>query len=96
MEYLSYAGGNNSMGENSNSCYSRVDHPNSTFGLPLLHLKMSIYGWMNLWAVVEKIPTHAEKIDVFIYHIYHSGFSMHNRCEIEIAPEHFIEFPKEH
>ena len=69
MEYLSYAGGNNSMWTNSSEYFDQKDVDDSTFGLPLLHLKTVC--WMNPWAVVEKIPAQAEKIDVFIYHIYH-------------------------
>ena len=39
---------------------------------------------MKPWAIVERIPSNAAKIDVFIYHIYGSGFRMNNTCIIGI------------
>ena len=94
MEYLSYGGGNNSMWTNDASYFKRIEREDSTFGLPLLHLDSVC--WMNPWAVVEKIPANATKIDVFIYHIYHNGFRMNNTCEIKIAAEDEITEPREH
>ena len=70
------------MWSNDKMYYELIEIENSTYGLPLLHLKSVC--WMNPWAVVERIPSNAAKIDVFIYHIYGSGFGMNNTCIIAI------------
>jgi len=57
--------------------------PNSTFDKPLLELKSVC--WMNPWGIVENIPAHATEIDVYILHVYKSGFRMSNKLEIKMC-----------
>lgn len=71
------------MHTNNASYFGKTNLEESTFGLPLLYLRSVC--WMDPWAILEKIPASAEKIDVFIYHIYHNGFRMNNKCEIKLA-----------
>ena len=77
LEYLVYAGGNESMWTNSPEYFNR-GCKGTIFGKPCLVLKSVC--WMNPWARLECVPVPRpdSKIDIYIYHMYDKGFCMNN------------------
>ena len=88
-EMLGYAGENNSMWTNNASYFSRETREDSVFGKQLLNLKNVC--WMNPYTVVEHVPTDWAELNVAIYHVYKSNFSMRNTFKVKVAPMSRIE-----
>ncbi len=81
MEYLAYAGGNESVWTHDPRYFNR-SCAGTIFGKPCLVLNTVCY--MNPWARIECVPVPSpdSKIDIYIYHMYGSGFHMKNSVVI--------------
>jgi hypothetical protein len=89
-EYLSYAGGNESMWTNNLAFFDRNCNASQIFGpgKPCLNLKSVC--WMDPWAIIENvtIPNAGPLVlSVFFYHSYGVRFIMNVTFRIRIAEQ---------
>lgn len=84
MEYLCYAGGNESMWTEAPEYFDR-SCPGKVFGKPCLVLKAVC--WFNPWGTIEGVtlPKNGSTLTLCIYHACTSRYSLDSGIIVEIA-----------